>query len=125
VGKARWAVDGKDDTMWDVTVPADGQPIGVGLLIDLGSPQAVSSIELQAPTNGYKIEVYAAKHKAPKSVTSDAWQHVLDIPAVKEKQTIPLTKLKGPVRHILLWVTTPARPDDPRASISDLIVRKG
>ena len=72
MGKARWAVDGKDDTMWDVTVPADGQPIGVGLLIDLGSPQAVGSIELQAPTNGYKIEVYAAKHKAPKSVTSDA-----------------------------------------------------
>ncbi len=125
LGLAKWAVDGKPDTVWDVTVPADGQPIGVGLLIDLGSPQDVRSIKLTSPTNGFRVEVYAAKHKAPKTITSDAWQHVLDIPAVKDKQTIPLTKIKGPVRHLLLWVTTPARPEDPRASISELTVRKG
>ena len=78
-----------------------------------------------SPASGFKVEVYAAKHKAPKSVTSDAWQHVLDIPAVKAQQTIPLAKVKGPVRHLLLWVTTPGRPEDPRAAISELIVRKG
>jgi hypothetical protein len=33
--------------------------------------------------------------------------------------------VKGPVRRILLWITTPGRPDDPRAAINQLIVRKG
>ncbi len=59
-------------------------------------------------------------------MTSDAWQHVLDIPAVKDQQTIPLAKLKGPVRHLLLWVTTPGAARGPACiAISELIVRKG
>jgi hypothetical protein len=125
IGKARWAVDGKDDTVWDVVVPADGLPIGVGLLIDLGSRQQVGSLELETPTEGFKVEIYAARRRAPKLITSDAWQHVTDVAAVKEKQTIPLTGVKGPVRRILIWITTPARPEDPRAAISELTVRKG
>jgi hypothetical protein len=125
IGKARWAVDGKQDTVWDVVVPADGLPIGVGLLIDLGSRQTVSSLELKAPTDGFKVEVYAARRRAPSTITSDAWQHVTDVAAVKDEQTIPLGAVKGRVRRILLWITTPARPEDPRAAISELIVRKG
>jgi hypothetical protein len=126
IGKARWAVDGKDDTMWDVVVPADGQPIGVGLLVDLGSAQTVSSIHFKTPTDGFRVEVYTAKNKAPKAVTSKAWHHVADVPAAKESQSITLTGAKGQgVRHILLWITTPGRPEDPRAAISELTVRKG
>ncbi len=125
IGKARWAIDGKEDTVWDVVVPADGQPIGVGLLIDLGSRQAVGSLEFETPTQGFKVEVYAAKRRAPSTITSPSWQHVLDVAAVKEKQTIPLAGVKGQVRRILLWITTPGRPEDPRAAINQLTVRKG
>jgi hypothetical protein len=125
IGEPRWAVDGKEDTVWDVVVPADGGPIGVGLLIDLGSRQTVSSLELKTPTDGFKVEVYAARRRAPSAITSEFWQHVTDIAAVKEAQTIPLGAVKGRVRRILLWITTPARPEDPRAAISEIIVRKG
>jgi hypothetical protein len=125
IGEPRWAVDGKDKTVWDVVVPADGQPIGVGLLIDLGSRQTPGSIEITSPIEGYKVEVYAARRRAPSQITSEAWQHVTDVAAVKEDQTIPLGAVKGKVRRLLLWITTPARPEDPRAAISELTVRKG
>jgi hypothetical protein len=126
IGKARWAVDGKDDTVWDVVVPADGEPIGVGLLIDLGSAQTISSIQFQTPTAGFRVEVYTARNKAPKAVTSKAWHHVADVPAAKGSQSITLAGAKGQnVRHVLLWITAPGRPEDPRASISELTVRKG
>ena len=76
-------------------------------------------------TNAGPITIEFFNDDAPKTITSDAWQHVLDVPTVKPQQKIPLTKLKTPVRHILLWVTNPGRPDDPRAAISELTVRKG
>jgi hypothetical protein len=125
VGRPGLAVDGKDATVWDVTVPVDGAPIGVGLLVDLGSRTTPSSIQIGTSTPGFKVEVYAAHRTAPSTITSDAWQHVTDVAQVKDGQTVPLTAVKGRVRRILLWITTPSKPEDPRVAITEIIVRKG
>jgi hypothetical protein len=125
IGRPGLAVDGRDATVWDVVVPADGAPIGVGLLVDLGARSTPASIEIATSTPGFKVEVYAAKRRAPSAITSEAWQHVLDVAAVKDGQSIPLDAVKGRVRRILLWITTPAKPEDPRVAISEISVRKG
>ena len=48
-------------TVWDVVVPADGQPINAGLVIDLGKPYALRSLRIATPTDGFTVEIYGAK----------------------------------------------------------------
>jgi hypothetical protein len=126
-GPAALAVDGKADTVWDVTVPADGQPIAAGLVIDLGKPYALRSLRLDTPTDGFTVEVYGAKSakQLPEDVIDKRWIHLTDKKFVLDDEPIVL-KGKGDgakVQLLLLHFTTPADPDDPRVAIGDVKLR--
>jgi hypothetical protein len=124
-GPAKYAIDKSAKTVWDVTVPADGKPIGAGLMIDLGQPYALRAIRLATPTNGFRIEVYGAvsAKQRPVDILDKRWQHVTDVGSVEDGKLVSLLgKSKNKFQLLLLYVTQPAQPTDPRAAIGDVTV---
>ena len=126
-GPAKYAIDGKPATVWDVVVPADGQPIGAGLVIDLGKPHALRSLRLATTTPGFTVEVYGAKSakQLPTDVIDKRWIHLTDRKAVEEGALINLRgKGEGAkIELLLLHFTTPGNPSDPRVAIGDVTLR--
>jgi hypothetical protein len=126
-GPAAYAIDDKPDTVWDVTVPADGEPIAAGLVIDLGKPYALRSLRLDTPTDGFTVEVYGAKSakQLPEDVIDKRWIHLTDKKFVLDDEPIVLKGKGGGVKVqlLLLHFTTPADPDDPRVAIGNVKLR--
>lgn len=126
-GPAKYAIDSKPSTVWDVVVPADGQPIAAGLVIDLGKPHALRSLRLATTTPGFTVEVYGAKSakQLPTDVIDKRWIHLTDEKAVQDDGLINL-KGKGDgakIELLLLHFTTPGNPSDPRVAIGDVSLR--
>ena len=126
-GPARYAIDDKPGTVWDVVVPADGQPIAAGLVLDLGKPHALRSLRLATTTPGFTVEIYGAKSakELPADVIDKRWIHLTDKKAVEDGALINL-KGKGDnakVQLVLLHFTTPGNPSDPRVAIGDVTLR--
>lgn len=127
VGPAGNAIDGKPGTVWDVTVPADGNPLAVGILVDLGSPYALQSLRIATNTPGYRAEIYGAvdAKEIPADLIDKRWQHLTDSKSVEDDAPI-LLKGKGDApkyQLVLVYVTTPGEPTDPRAAIGELTLR--
>jgi hypothetical protein len=127
IGPAANAVDGKAGTVWDVTVPADGNPIGVGLLVDLGAPYALQSLRIATNTPGFTVELYGAvdAKETPVDVLDKRWQHLTDVKSVEDGAPISL-KGKGDApkyQLFLAYVTKTDQPTDPRAAIGELSLR--
>jgi hypothetical protein len=120
------AVDGKLGSVWDVTVPADGNPVGAGLLVDMGTPHALQSLRIATDTPGFRVELYGAVDKAvPEDVLDKRWQHLTDAKQVANGDAISL-KGKGDApkyQLFLVYITAPAEPTDPRVSIAELQLR--
>jgi hypothetical protein len=126
-GPAASAIDGKPDSVWDVVVPADGQPIAAGLVIDLGRPYALQSLRLATPTDGFTVEIYGAKSakQLPEDVIDKRWIHLTDAKSVVSNDPISL-KGKGDgakVQLVLLHFTSPPDATDPRVAIGDVTLR--
>jgi hypothetical protein len=122
-GPAANAIDGKLGSVWDVTVPADGNPVGAGLLIELGTPYALNSLRIATDTPGFRVELYGAVDKAtPVDVLDKRWQHLTDAKQVSNGAAISL-KGKGEApkyQQFLVYVTVPGQPTDPRVAINEL-----
>ena len=114
------AVDASPQTVWDVTVPADGKPIGAGLLIDLGKPYALRAIKIATPTKGFELEVYGAvsAKQTPVDILDKRWEHLTDLKSVTDGKLVSLLgKSKRKQQLVLLYVTMPADATDPRVAI--------
>jgi hypothetical protein len=126
-GPAANAIDDKPGSVWDVVVPADGQPIAAGLVIDLGRPYALQSLRLATPTDGFTVQIYGAKSakELPEDVIDKRWIHLTDSKSTLDGDPIRL-KGKGEgakVQLVLLYFTDPANPTDPRVAIGNVALR--
>jgi hypothetical protein len=126
-GPAENAIDKKPGTVWDVVVPADGQPLGVGLLIKLGAALSLHSLQLQTPTPGFRVEVYAAvdDKELPADIIDKRWIHLTDRKNVADGQPISL-KGKGDgakFKLFMLYFTRAADATDPRVAIGNVELR--
>jgi hypothetical protein len=126
-GPAANAIDDKPGSVWDVVVPADGQPIAAGLVIDLGKPYALQSLRLATPTDGFTVQIYGAKSakELPEDVIDKRWIHLTDSKSTLDDDPIRL-KGKGEgakVQLVLLYFTAPADPTDPRVAIGNVTLR--
>ncbi|MDP2712598.1 MAG: hypothetical protein Q8O56_15395 [Solirubrobacteraceae bacterium] len=126
-GPAANAIDDDPQTVWDVVVPADGQPVGAGLVIDLGRPYSLRSLRLTTPTEGFTLEVYGATSakEMPADVIDKRWIHLTNTKSVESGKLI-LLKDKGDgakVQLLLLHVTSVADAADPRVAIGDVALR--
>jgi len=126
-GPAANAIDDKPGSVWDVVVPADGQPIAAGLVIDLGRPYALQSLRLATPTDGFTVQVYGAESakELPEDVIDKRWIHLTDSKSTVDDDPI---KLKGKgdgakVQLVLLYFTVAADPTDPKVAIGNVTLR--
>jgi putative peptidoglycan lipid II flippase len=132
-GEAKLAVDGNPKTRWR-TVKYLGNPElgglkrGVGLIVDLGKPVAVSSVGLQLSGNGTNVEIRVPKTDpatvAKPPIKSDSqWRTVGKQAKAGSSATI---SLKDPVttRFVLVYLTSlPKEGGGYRGGIYEVEVR--
>ena len=122
-GETTRALDDDQTTSWyvDPTVPTQ---IAVGYVVDLGKLQGVRQIELQTPTPGFRVEIYATDETTPPpDILDTRWSHIKDVSNVGAKddgqQKIVLGAGTTKYRNVLLWFTQPPT-DGPRLRITEL-----
>jgi hypothetical protein len=124
-GPAANAIDKSAKTVWDVSVPADGKPIAAGLMLDLGKPYALRAIKIDTPTKGFRVELYGAvsAKETPEDILDKRWEHLTDIKAVTDGKLVSLLK-KSKVKQqlLLIYITKPGEPADPRVAIGKVTV---
>lgn len=120
-GEPKAATDKRNRTVWDVNVPADGKDLGVGIVLDLGSTQRVSSLRIQTPTPGFGAVIYRADTPdLPKTLQADEWKRAAKVKSVSDDVVVPMSDEPEWARYVLLWITTPVAADDPRVAVSNL-----
>ncbi len=118
LGDPSLTVDGSTRTAW--TAPAAGSPTAspqLGIYVDLGGKERIRTLELQTPTPGMSVEIYAATSGPPASITDPGWAHLASRADVKA--TTKVTLPDGAYRYVLVWIVG-APPSGARPAISEL-----
>jgi len=110
-GEAERAIDDDPATSWYVDLKDPAQA-GLGYAIDLGKLQGIREIDLQTPTPGFRIEVYATDEaELPPDILDTRWSHITNVSDVGTKddgkQKIVLGAGTSKYRNLLLWFTKP------------------
>jgi hypothetical protein len=126
------AVDSDPNTSWSTAHYYDGTlkkagGVGVGLYVDAAPGIAARQIELQTPTPGFSVQIYAANHiqlSLPygdsTSLSARGWiGPVGEDAAIHNHDHIPLRLPAGRFRYYLVWLTT-LPPGQEQASISEV-----
>jgi hypothetical protein len=81
--------------------------MAVGLVIDLKSPQKLSSLSLLTSSPGLTVQVYGANGRtAPASITDSAWSKLSPSEVVQGRQTsIKLANSTQGFRFVTLWIS--------------------
>jgi len=119
-GDASAAIDDNVRTVWDVTVPVDHQPVGVGLVLDLGQTKRVSSLKLGTPTPGFGAVVYYADASSLPPQLDNSWTRAKKIKSVNNGMEVQIADTPQWARYVLVWFTNPSDPANPRVAISEL-----
>jgi hypothetical protein len=122
-GETTRALDDDASTSWYVD-PKTPDQIAIGYAVDLGKLQGVREIDLQTPTPGFRVEIYATDEtKVPPDILDTRWSHIKDVSNVgakdEGKQKIVLGAGTSKYRNVLLWFTQPPT-DTPRLRITEL-----
>jgi hypothetical protein len=122
-GESERALDSDPTSSWYVD-PKDAQQLGIGYAVDLGKLQGIREIELQTPTPGFRIEVYATDEtQLPPDILDTRWGHITNVSNVgakdEGKQKIVLGAGTTKYRNLLLWFTEPPS-DGPRLRLTEL-----
>lgn len=113
----------RNEPFFDVTVPADGEPIGAGLKVDLGAVRQVKEITFRTTTPGMGLEVYGIAKGDPAGLKA-GWR-LLDTPELERGERDVTITFDGDgerARRLVFFFTDPANAEDPRASIGRLKV---
>lgn len=110
-GEAERAIDDDPATSWYVDLKDPAQ-LGLGYAIDLGKLQGIREIDLETPTPGFRIEVYATDEtELPPDILDTRWSHITNVSNVGTKdagkQKIVLGAGTTKYRNLLLWFTKP------------------
>jgi hypothetical protein len=110
-GEAERAIDDDPATSWYVDLK-DPALLGLGYAIDLGKLQGIREIQLETPTPGFRIEVYATDEtELPPDILDTRWSHITNVSDVGTKddgkQKIVLGAGTTKYRNLLLWFTEP------------------
>jgi hypothetical protein len=124
-GVAERALDDDAATSWYVD-PKDPAQLGIGYAVDLGRLQGIREIELQTPTPGFRIEVYATDEtEPPPDILDTRWSHITNVSDVgtkdNGKQKVVLGAGTTKYRNLLLWFTQPPT-DGARVRLTELQV---
>jgi hypothetical protein len=108
-GEAGRAIDDDPATSWYVDLKDPAQ-LGLGYAIDLGKLQGIREIQLETPTPGFRVEVYATDETdLPPDILDTRWSHITNVSDVgtkdSGKQKIVLGAGTTKYRNLLVWFT--------------------
>jgi serine/threonine protein kinase len=118
------AIDGNPDTSWPTDVYTDANPFptfknGVGLMLQLPEPTALSAVNINVPSTGTEVQIRAADSATPASL-SDTTELTPSVPLQPGNNRVPVNN-KTKTANVLVWITKLGTTDgQSRTSISDL-----
>ena len=98
------AVDGKLETFWTTESYSNPLPAtkpGVGLLLDLGEPTEVGSVEVDSDTPGYAFELMASDEAG---ATENDFEALDEVGSASDSETIELDEARTS-QFWLIWIT--------------------
>jgi hypothetical protein len=117
----RFAVDRDPSSTWTTENydAGDLQKPGVGLYVDAKPSVSAKSLQIQTPTPGFDVEIYAAKTGPPAKVPDPGWNQVGGVKGVKSRRPIALDTAGQRFRYYLIWITK-LPPDQKKVEISEV-----
>jgi eukaryotic-like serine/threonine-protein kinase len=117
----RFAVDRDPSSAWTTENydAGDLQKPGVGLYIDAKPTVSAKSLQIQTPTPGFNVEIYAAKSGPPAKVPDAGWKQVGGTDALKSREAISLDTAGQSFRYYLIWITK-LPPNQQQVKISEV-----
>jgi len=118
------AIDGNPATAWSTDTYYDADPFpkfkpGVGLLVQLARPTAVSAVSVDLSSTGTVVQLRAAATNAPTSL-SDTTELTPPTPMQPGHNRIPVDS-SAPVSNVLVWISTLGSSDgQSRSAISEI-----
>lgn len=125
-GLAPLAVDGDTGTAWTTStyyVDFADYKDGVGLAVDLGSPQPVAGVGVDLVGSGSDVEVRVVPDTAELPAEIDGWEVAATAEDAGELVDLPLT---SPVttRYVLIWLTDlPGPVGEQQGGVAEVEVR--
>jgi putative peptidoglycan lipid II flippase len=123
-GSAGAAIDGNPATAWSTDTYVDADPFpkfkpGVGLLLQLARPAAVSAVSVDLNSTGTVVQLRAAASNAPQAL-SDTTELTPPTPMQPGHNRIPVDG-SAPVSNVLVWISALGSSDgQSRAAISEI-----
>lgn len=125
--QAGLAVDGNPDTSWPTDVYQDASPFpafkqGVGLLLQLPSPTALSEVTIDVPSTGTVVQVRAAENANPSSL-SDTTELTPNVTLRPGENTITVDN-QTKTSNVLVWISKLGTLDgQSRTDIAEITLR--
>jgi serine/threonine protein kinase len=125
--QAGLAIDGNPDTSWPTDIYQDAAPFpafkeGVGLLIQLPSPTALSEVTIDVPSTGTEVQIRAADSAHPNSL-SDTTELTPTVALQPGQNTITVDN-QTETSNVLVWISKLGTLDgQSRTNISEVMLR--
>lgn len=123
-GQAGQAIDGNPDTSWPTDTYLDASPFpsfkeGVGLVLQLAEPTALSAVTIDVPSTGTEVQIRAAESSTPASL-SDTTELTPNVRLKPGHNRIAVNSDRK-TSDVLVWITTLGTMDgQSRTAISDI-----
>ncbi|MEW2480110.1 serine/threonine-protein kinase [Mycobacterium sp. NPDC049093] len=125
--QASLAIDGNPDTSWSTDIYQDAAPFpafkqGVGLLLQLPSPTALSEVTIDVPSTGTEVQIRAADSAHPNSL-SDTTELTPNVALQPGDNTITVDN-QTKTSNVLVWISKLGTLDgQSRTNISEITLR--
>ncbi|OLP00069.1 hypothetical protein BVU76_22740 [Mycolicibacterium porcinum] len=125
--QAGLAIDGKPDTSWPTDIYQDAAPFpvfkaGVGLILQLPSPTALSEVTIDVPSTGTEVQIRAADSAHPNSL-SDTTELTPTVALRPGENTITVDN-QTKTSNVVVWISKLGTLDgQSRAAISEITLR--
>ncbi|WP_135454702.1 serine/threonine-protein kinase [Mycobacterium sp. DL99] len=125
--QAGLAIDGNPDTSWPTDIYQDAAPFpafkeGVGLLLQLPSPTALSEVTIDVPSTGTEVQIRAADSAHPNSL-SDTTELTPTVALQPGQNTITVDN-QTETSNVLVWISKLGTLDgQSRTNISEVMLR--
>ncbi|MFV8230543.1 serine/threonine-protein kinase [Mycolicibacterium fortuitum] len=125
--QASLAIDGKADTSWPTDIYQDAAPFpafkqGVGLMLRLPSPTALSEVTIDVPSTGTEVQIRAADSAQPNSL-SGTTELTPNVALQPGENTITVDN-RTETSNVLVWISKLGTLDgQSRTNISEITLR--
>lgn len=125
--QASLAIDGNPDTAWPTDIYHDATPFptfkqGVGLILELPAPTALSEVSIDVPSTGTEVQIRAADSAEPNSL-SDTVELTPNVTLLPGENTITVDD-QTEISNVLVWISKLGTVGgQSRTAISDITLR--